>query len=237
MEKRRGTMLERDLEPEVMDQPAEAQEYDAMDHREVNERFVADLLDAGLRAMAAEAGEPVETLDLGSGTALIPIELCRREPNVRVAAVDLAESMLDLARANIEVAALADRVALDRVDAKALPYDEGQFDCVVSNTLVHHIPEPKQSLAEALRVLRPGGLLFVRDLARPESEEELAALVETYCGESTARQRKLLADSLRAGLAVDEIRRIVESWNAPAESVQLTSDRHWTWTFIKPPAA
>lgn len=228
-------MLERALEPEVMDQPAEAREYDAMDHRAVNERFVEDLLDAGLRAMAAETDEPVEMLDLGTGTALIPIELCRRESNVRVVAVDLAESMLDLARANIEVASLADRVALDRVDAKALPYDDGHFACVMSNSLAHHIPEPKQALAEMLRVLRPGGLLFVRDLARPESEEELARLVETYCGEATARQRELFADSLRAALAVDEARQIVKSLGAPAASVEPTSDRHWTWTFAKPP--
>jgi hypothetical protein len=66
-------LLPRILEPEVMDDPAEAALYDAMDHREVNERFAVDLL-----AAAAEGGVALERIvDWGTGTALIPIALCR----------------------------------------------------------------------------------------------------------------------------------------------------------------
>ena len=59
-------MLQRLLEPEVMDTPAEAIAYDDMDHAEVNRQFVADLL-----AITSIDGE---VLDLGAGTARIPIE-------------------------------------------------------------------------------------------------------------------------------------------------------------------
>lgn len=65
-------MLARTLEPEVMDTPEEALAYDSMDHADVNRVFVDDFL-----AADPEAGE---ILDLGTGTALIPIELCRRAP-------------------------------------------------------------------------------------------------------------------------------------------------------------
>ena len=88
-------MLERVLEPEVMDTPDEATDYDSMDHSAVNRRFAADFL-----ALApADSGL---TLDVGTGTAQIPIELCRRSPAIRIVAVDLADEMLKLARLNVE---------------------------------------------------------------------------------------------------------------------------------------
>ncbi len=221
-------MLARVLEPEAMDSLDEALAYDAMHHQEVNRRFVEDLLAAGLRAASQQADEPIEVLDLGTGTAQIPIELCQQAPNVRVVATDLAVAMLDVARANIEVESLSDRIMLDRADAKALPYDEGQFACVIHNSLVHHSPEPERVLAETLRVVRPGGLLFVRDLIRPASEEQLVQWVEQYAAEETARQRELLAASLRAALTLDEVRALVKPLGVPALNVQPTSDRHWT---------
>ena len=123
---------------------------------------------------------PVEILDLGTGTAQIPIELCRRAPNVRVVAIDLAAEMLHVAKLNVELASLCDRVMLNLVDAKQIPYETGRFDAIMSNSIVHHIPEPASVLAEAVRVVRPGGLIFIRDLLRPESEAEVRRLVALY---------------------------------------------------------
>ena len=113
--------LERILEPEVMDSQEEATDYDAMDHGEVNRRFVADLL----------AGGDVDgdVLDLGTGTAQIPIEFCRQSPEGRILAVDMAIHMLDLARYNIEVASVIERVQLAHVDAL---FDASLRSCMVN---------------------------------------------------------------------------------------------------------
>src|SRR5258707_15821924 len=100
-------MTARVLEPEVMDTPEEAQAYDAMDHSEVNRRFVDDLLAAYAGRGLAPGGE---WLDLGTGTALIPIELCRRVPGVRVRALDLSAAMLDVARTNVAAVGLSTRI-------------------------------------------------------------------------------------------------------------------------------
>jgi ubiquinone/menaquinone biosynthesis C-methylase UbiE len=214
-------MLQRVLEPEVMDTPEEARAYNAMDHSEVNRRFVVDLLAAG----------PVldEVLDLGTGTALIPIELCQREPQARVLAIDLSVAMLDLARGNVEIASLRSQIMLDRVDGKALPYASGRFSAVMSNSIVHHIPEPLGVLVEAWRVLTPGGLMFVRDLMRPPDDSTVSRLVELYAAGATPHQRQLFDDSLRAALSLDEIRALVVTLGVSPETVQATSDRHWTW--------
>src|SRR5438874_12805149 len=162
-------MLPRVLEPEVMDSAAEARDYDAMDHAAVSRVFVADFL------AFWDGRNPV--LDVGTGTAQIPIELCRSHPAAEVVGVDLAEHMLQVGRANVRRAGLDGRVRLERCDAKGLSFAEGTFAAVISNSIVHHIPEPRSVLAEMARVVRGGGFLLVRDLLRPADEAGVQHLV------------------------------------------------------------
>ncbi len=219
-------MLPRTLEPEVMESAQDALDYDAMDHREVNRVFVRDFLATG--------PEVSETLDLGTGTAQIPIELCRQSAEARVVAIDLSTEMLLVAKANVEVASLRDRILLDCRDAKRLPYAASRFSAVISNSIIHHLPEPAPSLSEAVRVLRVGGRLFVRDLARPDSAAHVSALVEQYAAGANEHQRQLFGASLHASLNLEEIRELVAALGFAPETVQLTSDRHWTWSAFKP---
>lgn len=216
--------LSRILEVEVMDTAAEAEDYNSMDHSAVNALFAQDLVAAGV-----VSDSEMSILDLGTGTALIPIELCRRTPHCRVLAVDLAAHMLALARKNVAAAGLASRIELAQIDAKALPFADGRFDVVMSNSIIHHIPEPMHSLQEAVRVTKSGGLLFFRDLLRPSDEATLSRLVQTYAGSESAHSRQMFADSLHAALSLDETRGLVRQLGFPADSVQPTSDRHWTW--------
>lgn len=223
-------MLTRVLEPEVMDTAEEAADYDAMDHVGVNRRFVDDL-------MAALGGrQPGTLLDVGTGTAQIPIELARRPFTSRITAIDLAEEMLAVGRRNVAAAGLAN-IALELVDAKVLPYADASFDVVMSNSIVHHIPEPTGTFAEMRRVLRPGGLLFVRDLLRPESAEDVERLVAAYAGDESARQQQLFRQSLHASLALDELRETAAVAAIDPDGIAQTSDRHWTLIWQRPPAA
>ena len=214
--------LERVLEPEVMDTFEEARDYDSMDHQSVNTLFVSDFLAAG------DVGTDV--LDIGTGTAQIPVELCRQHEDCRVLAIDMASHMLDLARFNIEVDGFTQRIFLQQIDAKDMAFESAMFDSVMSNSIIHHIPEPLAVLQESVRVTRPGGLLFFRDLLRPETSDEVTQLVETYAGEENDHQRQMFDDSLRAALSLQEIREMVLSLGFDAETVRATSDRHWTWT-------
>lgn len=217
--------LARVLEPEVMDTFEEARDYDAMDHSEVNRRFVDDLLASGPLGL--------HVLDLGTGTALIPIELCRREETCLISAIDLSVQMLDLARYNIEVASLITRIRLGHCDSKALPFAPDSFSVVMSNSIIHHIPEPLMVLREAVRVVQLGGLLFFRDLLRPPDLTTLHQLVDTYAADADAHQRQMFADSLHAALTLEEVRTAVVSLGFAPETVQATSDRHWTWAARK----
>lgn len=214
-------MLQRQLETEVMDSAQEAADYDAMNHSEVNRLFSSDFFDFW-------TGEnPI--LDVGTGTAQIPIEMCRGDTRPTITAIDLSEEMLRIGRSNVEAAGLTQRIKLELIDAKAFPYSEGQFGAVISNSIVHHIPEPAKVLAEIVRVCQPNGTIFVRDLMRPPGPNTLKRLVDVYAAGATDHQRQLFADSLHAALTLDEVRTIVASLGFDPETVRDTSDRHWTW--------
>ena len=221
-------MITRLPEPEIMDDPEEAMAYDAMDHTDVNHRFVNDALASG------EPRGPV--LDLGAGNGLIALALAFRLPNRLVDAADASAPMLVLAQAHLHKAGLSGQVRCDLVSAQNLWYLDGSFPLVVSNSLVHHLADPFPALAEAWRVTAPGGRLFFRDLARPANEALLNALVEQYAAGAPVRARALFANSLRAAFTVEEIADMVMPLGCPASSVSLTSDRHWTWSATKPSA-
>src|SRR5262249_21994398 len=121
-------MLPRVLEPEVMDSPEEARDYDAMDHAAVNRLFVEDF------QKVWDGGQPL--LDVGRGTAQIPIELCRRSFGVRITAIDLAEHMLEVGAANVRRACLEDCIVLEKVDAKRMPFRDGHFAGLISNSII-----------------------------------------------------------------------------------------------------
>lgn len=215
-------MLPRILEPEVMDSNEEALAYDAMDHSEVNDRFVDDF-----HAFhgAARGGR---YLDLGTGTARIPIALCRKDLSARMVAVDLAPSMLAVARRNVDEAGLGGRITLELADAKTLEAEYGGFEAVLSNSIVHHIPEPESVFATMVRLVSPGGTLFVRDLTRPSSRAELDRLVHKYAGGESDHARVLFSESLHASLTVEEVRAMLAPLGVPSDAVAMTSDRHWT---------
>src|SRR5262249_39154194 len=161
----------------------EARDYDAMDHSAVNRVFVEDFRELW------DGRNPI--FDLGTGTAQIPIELCRQSAAARVVAIDLAEHMLAVGRDNVRPAGLADRTQLQRVYAKGVPFCDCSFGAVISNSIVHHIPQPAGVLGEMVRVTAAGGLLFVRDLLRPADEATLRGLVATYAGDANQHQQQM----------------------------------------------
>ncbi|MGH7285720.1 MAG: class I SAM-dependent methyltransferase [Polyangiaceae bacterium] len=221
-------MLLRVLEPEVMDTEEEAADYDAMDHAAVNDAFCTDFI-----AAMGDSNFGGRVLDVGTGTALIPIALCKKQHAVQVVALDLAKHMLARARSNVESAGVAKRIELVLRDAKKSDFPERSFDAVISNSIVHHIPNPADALASMWSLVANGGLLFVRDLFRPESDDAVRQLVETYAptGDTrTNRQRALFEASLRAALTPAEVETAATRAGIANASVRVTSDRHWTLT-------
>ena len=221
------TNLHRILEPEVMDTLEEAFEYDSMDHSQVNEVFCNDFF------AARNLTDGAQILDVGTGTAQIPIAMCRRNSGLKITAIDLAESMLTLGNKNIQTARLQDSITLCQVDSKKMPYPDGSFDQVVSNSIIHHIPNPLECFKEMIRVTKKDGLLFIRDLLRPFSMAELQNIVNLHAGDATPKQKQLFTDSLHASLSLTEVREMVKLFGFEGFTVIQSSNRHWTFTARK----
>lgn len=110
--------------------------------------------------------DPVVVVELGCGTGALTIPIAERLPGSRVVGVDGDPEVLALAQAKpgsdaIEwVETLADDVELE----------DGDADVVVTSLLLHHLPlaNKRSTLAEARRILRPGGRLIVADWGAPQ---------------------------------------------------------------------
>jgi ubiquinone/menaquinone biosynthesis C-methylase UbiE len=209
--------MDRELEPEVMDSEADAAAYDAMDHSQANSNFVDRLLELGLHG---------EALDIGTGPGMIPILLCGRHSSCRVVGVDLSPEMKKLAESHLTQSLVRERVTFQLADAKCLDFLDDRFDAVFSNTILHHIPDPTLFLAEAWRVLKPGGVLLIRDLFRPKCASDAAFLVEKHAAQESPSSRELFRASLYAALTPEELEKVALEAGLTSFEVIIDSDRH-----------
>jgi ubiquinone/menaquinone biosynthesis C-methylase UbiE len=212
--------MNRILEPEVMDTWLEATAYDAMDFESVNTAFATDAIDLDPHA--------IKILDVGTGTARIPILMCQKRPQYLITGIDLAQSMLIIGQRNVEAAGLNQRIRLERVDSKRMPYPDLEFDMIVSNSLVHHLPDPLSFFQEIKRLIRPGGAILIRDLIRPENDTIVNELVAKIGEEYDAHQQQLFSDSLKAALTLVEVQNLIDRVGLSQVTLSQSSDLHWT---------
>jgi SAM-dependent methyltransferase len=116
--------------------------------------FVEALLDGGRVADGAAL------LDLCCGPGIVAAAAAKH--GAAVCGVDFSPAMLAEARA------ANPGIRFEQGDAEALPFADGSLDAVVSNFGIHHVPRPARALAEAARVLRPGGRLAFTTWAAPQ---------------------------------------------------------------------
>ena len=123
--------------------------------------------------LAALAGRPLGRLiDVGTGTGRM-IELLGPQASAALG-IDRSPEMLRLARGRIEAAGLGQQARVQSGDFLALPAADASADTVVMHQVLHFADQPAAVIAEAARVLAPGGRLLVVDLM-PHDREELRA--------------------------------------------------------------
>jgi ubiquinone/menaquinone biosynthesis C-methylase UbiE len=145
----------------------------------------------------------------------------------------MATSMLRVGVENVGRARFDSRILCTQADARRLPLADGAAPFVISNSLIHHIADAATVLHEMARVTAPGGVLFIRDLFRPDSDADVEQLVSRYAAYETPVQRALFDASLRAALTCDEVRGIVSRLPLRETTLIASSDRHWTLTAIR----
>jgi ubiquinone/menaquinone biosynthesis C-methylase UbiE len=171
--------------------------------------------------------EGLDVLDLGSGTGTLAIWAKQRAPQLRIRGLDgdpkiIARAVQKADRAGVEV-------PFDEGLSYELPYADASFDRVLSSLFFHHlVPRDKErTIAEVVRVLRPGGELHVADWGEPRSLASKAGAVAIRRFDGDAPTRDNLAGRLpelfEAGGLVDARER--ERVAAPMGVISLYSAR------------
>jgi SAM-dependent methyltransferase len=114
---------------------------------------------AGALLDAAGIGAETRVLDLCCGPGIVTAAAAERK--AKPSGLDFSAAMLAEARA------ANPGIDFTEGDAEAIPFGDASFDAVVSNFGVHHVARPERALAEAFRVLRPGGRLAFASWAQP----------------------------------------------------------------------
>jgi arsenite methyltransferase len=153
------------------------------------------------------AGETV--LDLGSGAgADVLISARRVGPAGRAIGLDMTDEMLALARANAAAAGV-ENVEFVKGYIEEIPLPDASVDVVISNCVINLAADKRIVLAEAARVLRPGGRFAVSDvIADPDMDDETRADMQqwTGCVAGALTEDEFRAALTAAGLVDVEIR-------------------------------
>jgi ubiquinone/menaquinone biosynthesis C-methylase UbiE len=135
-------------------------------------------------------------LDVGCGTGRM---LKNVQGDYEKYGLDISERLIDQARQ--QDSNLGYKVG----NSNSLPYDSKSFDLVMCHSVLHHLEDPKKTIEEIVRVAKPKGAIFVRDLIRPASEEVLQRLFLGYlAGHYGEQNKRLFENSLRSSFTNDE---------------------------------
>jgi SAM-dependent methyltransferase len=220
--KRRIIAMERILEPELMEEDEQARAYAEADFEEPHNHFVEVL---GEFLAGEEPGGWI--LDLGCGPGDITFRFARAYPACRVHGVDGSAAMLKYGRLQLaRDPALARRVELFQgvLPEAALP--RPHYDLVFSNSLLHHLRDPRVLWDSVKRFTARGAPVFIMDLMRPPNPEVAKNLVETHAADEPEILKRDFYNSLLAAFEVGEIEVQLEEAGLSHFSVRVVSDRH-----------
>jgi 2-polyprenyl-3-methyl-5-hydroxy-6-metoxy-1,4-benzoquinol methylase len=213
-------MMARVLEQELMDDEAQAVAYAGADFAEENQGFVDRF-----HEYFPEFTEGT-VLDLGCGPGDIPIRLARALPMCRVIGVDASAPMIRLAEAAVSQTGLTARIAL-RCERFQQIAGASLADAAISNSLLHHVPNPLQFWNRLRQLVKPGSPVLVMDLLRPESPEAAQAIVDEHAGKEPDILRRDFYNSLLAAFTEDEIAAQLAQLNLSRLLIDVPDDRHW----------
>lgn len=213
--------MPRRTEPELMDDELQAKAYAQADFAYPNSLFV--------RAFAERFPEFSGglMLDLGCGPGDIVLRLARAYPEAVVHGLDGSPAMLRYAESALAHApGLRSRVRFVQGLLPGAVLPESGYDAVVSNSLLHHLHRPQGLWQTAQLAGRPGAVVCVMDLFRPESEARAAEIVDIYAAEEHELLRQDYYNSLLAAFTVDEVRAQLAEVGLPQLRVETVSAQH-----------
>jgi SAM-dependent methyltransferase len=221
--------------------------YDAVQRQDVPAAALEASLGCGNPTALAELAEGEAVLDLGSGGGIDVILSARRVgPTGRAIGVDMTDEMLALARKNASEAQMSN-VEFRKGEIEELPLDEAEVDVVISNCVINLSVDKPKVLAEAFRVLKPGGRFAVSDVVvRGEIPTEIRKSLEMWAGCVAGaleedKYRSLLADAGFEAIEIeptriyeaDDVRAVLSDYGIEAEAEGEVLDGRLMSAFVR----
>jgi ubiquinone/menaquinone biosynthesis C-methylase UbiE len=202
--------LPRVPEPEIMDDSGEVEAYASAAAQAFLDRIDDTFIVHALRLVATR--DRGRALDIGTGPGQIVLKLARRLSLWKFVGVDRSPTMIAEARASLASAgsALTGRVEFQIADGNRLDFPDASFDFVMCNSVLHHLAEPRNLLAEISRLAKPTGAILLRDLRRP-SRLKYPFHVRLHGRKYSGAMLRLYRASVRAAYTVAELQRLLDS--------------------------
>lgn len=212
--------MKRVPEPELMDEPAQARAYAEADFSEPNALFASAV------AQQLEEHPPGRLVDLGCGPGDICLRIAEKLSRWDIIGLDAGPNMLKLAQQAADQHPAADRLAL--VHARLPDHGlEGAFQAVVSNSLLHHLPDPMALWQTVDQLATAGTYVQIMDLHRPDSVARARWLVDQHASDAPDVLREDFYNSLLASWTIEEVRDQYESAGLAFLRLSRPTERHW----------
>jgi len=153
---------------------------------------------------------PLSIADLGTGEGAFALLLAQRAS--RVIAVDSSANMIEVGREQAQRNGIQN-VEFRLGDMEELPIADAEVELVFYSQSLHHALHPERALAEAARILVPGGRVVILDLARHRFEEAREIYADEWLGFSEAELEEMLAKAGFTGVETS----IVDKENEPPQ--------------------
>jgi len=166
----------------------------------------------------------MDLLDVGCGPGTLTVDLARRVPGGRVVAIDRSPDILE--RASVHAVSKGVTVEFAQGDAYALGFPDASFDIVHAHQVLQHLTDPVRALREMRRVLKPGGVVAVRD-------SDYSCFAWAPLDARLSRWLELYRALCRRNGAEPDAGRFLKGWARAAGFRDVTTTTT-TWTFADP---
>ncbi|MDD2660309.1 MAG: class I SAM-dependent methyltransferase [Methylococcales bacterium] len=219
--------MKRLLEPELMEDESQVKAYAEADfeipHNEFIERLQSFIDCPGFNGTA---------LDLGCGPGDISFRFAKAFPLSKVHAVDGSQTMLNYAKSAL-TADLAERISFVPGLLPDVTLPRPAYEIIFSNSLLHHLPDPRALWHSIKKYSRPGARIIVMDLLRPADIKDAQTMVNSYAASEPEILQRDFYHSLLAAFSMEEIKAqlVFAGLNLNVEQI---SDRHVFITGVIP---
>ncbi len=223
--------LPRVPEAEVMEDSTEVEAYSSAAAQAYLDKIDDTFVEHAVRLVAGK--ERGRALDIGTGPGQIVLKLAQRLKLWKFVGIDRSANMIAQAEENLAgTTEAAGRVDFHTADGNRLAFPDASFDLVMCNSVLHHLVEPRNLLAEMARVAKPNAAILLRDLRRP-SRVAFPLHVRWHGRHYTGAMYKLYKDSVHAAYTSAELKALLDA--SPIQHARVFT-HHATHIGIERPA-